>query len=304
MEFTEIDRQFDEAFERLTRQSPTVTSAYGTSPLAADHFLLKKSWDYFRNRVKNIEEQWRKMLEAKEQQLRTTMLELTESRQRQADLEEDNHLLRSLDRNVKKARAEDYVGFARKSENLRLHWDAEREALQRKIDALERKVIADKKTADLRVATTITREQKLKETLEAMRDEASLFADRERDIQKKCAEELTIKDEKIQSLDSNVDIFRSEVDRRDQLLKQLKDMVTTSEKDAVAMTAYVEELQRALKDKDLDLANLKAKLEILTQEKTNLQAGWERERSEWRELWDRGRSLWDKNKSRREPPSP
>lgn len=294
MEFTEIDRQFDEAFERINRRGPAVASAYGSSPLAADHFLLKKSWDFFRARVKNIEDQWRRMIEAKEQQLRASQAELQESRQRHADLQEENNLLRSLDRGIKKARAEDFVGFARKSENLRLHWDAERDAFQRKIDALEKKIEQARKTADLRVETTLAREQKLKETVEALRKEMTLHADRERDIKKKCGDEITLKDEKITSLDAKVELLRAEVDRRDQMIKQMAGAISDYEKDSVAMTSYVSELQRALKDKDLELANQKTRIEILVEENKNIQSGWERERSEWRELWDRGRSLWEK----------
>ncbi len=294
MEFTEIDRQFDEAFERLQRTAPPVATAYGSSPLAADHFLLKKSWDYFRNRVKSIEEQWKKMLEAKDHQYRAVFAELTDARKRQVELEEENNLLRSLDHSVKKARADDYIGFAKKSENLRLHWDAERDALHRKIEALETKIVQTKKAGELRISTTMAREEKLKETIALLRKEADMWAERESDIKKKCGDELVLKDEKIHSLDAKVDLLRTEIEHRDQVIKRLTDAVTTHEKDSVAMTAYVAELQRALKEKQLDLANLQTQLAIAHQDKKNLQTGWERERAEWRELWDRGRSLWDK----------
>lgn len=297
MEFTEIDRQFDEAFERIQRRSPVVANAYGTAPLAADHFLLKKSWDYFRGRVKAIEDQWRKMMEAKDQQLRSTLSELQVARQRKVDLEEENNMLRSLDQNIKKARTEDFLGFSRKSENLRVHWDAEREALLLKIAALETKIPQIKKTYDLRISTAQVREDKWKEMIEVLKQEASLHEEREREVQKRCSAELVLKDEKIQSLDTKLDLTRGEVDRRERLIKELQESIAIREKDANAMTAYVAELQRTLKEKDLELGHRQVRLEIFSQEKENIRSTWERERAEWRELWDRGRSLWDKKAS-------
>ncbi len=67
-------------------------------------------------------------------------------------------------------------------------------------------------------------------------------------------------------------------------------MIVNHEKDAVALTAYVAELQKILRDKDLNLHHEQERLQILSLEKENLRRGWESERTEWRELWDRGRS--------------
>ncbi|MCG3203722.1 MAG: hypothetical protein KCHDKBKB_00394 [Elusimicrobia bacterium] len=296
-EFDEIDRQFDETMERLGPKGALNSGAYGTGPLASDHFLLKKSWDYFRFRVKAIEDQWRKMLESKEQQLRIALTDLQETRKQRADLEEENHLLRSLELNVKKARAEDYVGFSRKSQNLRLHWDAERDNYLKKIEALELKITRMQKNFDLRSSTAQIRESKLNESFQALKQELNTHQEREREIQKKCSEELQMKDEKIYSLDSKMEMLRGEVERRDQVIQQLQQAFSRREQDATAMGQTITEYERLLKEKDKEMSHLSTRLQILINEKENLRAGWERERAEWRELWDRGRSLWEKKSS-------
>ncbi len=297
MEFTEIDRQFDEAFERINRRGLTTASPYGGTPLAADHFLLKKSWDYFRNRVKSIEDQWRKMLSAKDVQLKTVTDELKRVRQSSLELEDEIHMLRSLDQSIKKARTEDFVGFNRKSEMLRMRWDAERAALIKKADDLELKITRLKKDYDLRASMARVREEKLQQALEAAKKDSAINIERERDIQKKCTDELNAKDERIFSLDTKTELLRGEVERRDALLKEMKATLATRDADATAMTSYIAELQRLVKEKDIEIEQHKTRLQILSQEKDGIQAGWERERAEWRELWDRGRSLWDKKAS-------
>jgi chromosome segregation ATPase len=296
-EFPEINRQFDEAFERLQAKAPLINGAYGTSPLAADHFLLKKSWDYFKGRIKTIEEQWRKMLEAKDAQLRTVVGELVESRKQMVDIEEENRMLRSLDQNVKKARTEDYITFARKNETLRYRWDAEREALQRKGDALEFQLTKSKKEFDGKLRSFKIKEQSSAESIVMLQKELAAQIERDRETQKRCSDELNLKDEKIQMLDTKVELLRGELDRRDQLVKQLKSTINEQEKDVTAMTAYVAELQRALREKDTEIMHQNTRYDILNKEKENLRITYEQERAEWRELWDRGRSLWDKKAS-------
>jgi chromosome segregation ATPase len=156
------------------------------------------------------------------------------------------------------------------------------------------RIAQQKKDLDSRKVSFSEREARLGEMISGLKNDAALQAERERDIQKKCAEELKQKDEKIQSLDTKVELLRGEVDRRDQLIKQFELAVSGNEKDKSALTLYVAELQRALKDKDLELQNQKTRFDILTNERDALREGWERERAEWRELWDRGREVWDK----------
>ncbi len=296
MKYTEIDRQFDDALERARQNVPPVSGPYGSGPLAADHFLLKKSWDYFRNRVRAIEDQWRHMLDAKAAQLNATSQELQSERKMRLELEEETRMLRSLDATIKKARTEDFTGFARKSENLRMRWDAEREVLQRRIDQYELRVAQQKKDLEARKVTFAEREARLIEMIQMLKADAATHADRERDIHCKWGEEIKQKDDKLQSLETKVELLRGEIDRRDQLIKQFELSVAGFEKDKAALVQYVSELQRTLCDRDTEIQNQKTRYEILTRERDALHAGWERERAEWRELWDRGREAWDKRR--------
>lgn len=296
MEFPQLDKLFDESLDRSDRRAPEINNPYGAAPLAADHFLLKKSWDYFKSRVKTIEDQWRKMLQAKEVQISTLNSELLAARERAVDLEDQNHLLRSLDQNIKKVRTEDHVGFSRKSENLKLHWEAERDALQRKIEDFEFRMERAKKESEARLLVVQSRENKLKDEVLFLKRDTAVQAERDHEFQRRWAEQITAQTEAIQSLENKVEILKNEIDRRDLYIKQFKETISTQEKDAHAMIQYVAELQRALKEKDSEMSHLKTRLDVLRQEKDTLRSAHEREQSEWRELWDRGREAWERKK--------
>ena len=84
------------------------------------------------------------------------------------------------------------------------------------------------------------------------------------------------------------------MDHRDRRIKVLSEDLSNREKDNVAMAAYLDELQRALKDKSMELDHLRERIDILLKEKESSHAAWEQERAEWRQLWDRARGFWEK----------
>jgi chromosome segregation ATPase len=289
MEFTELDKQFEETWERLQRQKP-IAGVYGKDPLAEDHFLLKRSWDYFRQRVRNIEDQWRKIAESKDAQLLALKKEVAVIRERMQESEEETRLLRAMDRTLAEARKHDIIHFAGKKDQLQLRWDAERDALARKIEELEFQIKRLEKDSATKLQLAKKRETDLAEAINRLKQEAGSSAEKERENQKRWSEHASTKDEQINMLDMKTDAMRNELARRDQAIKELREAVLNHEKDAVALTAYVAELQKMLRDKDQDLHHEQERLQILSLEKENLRRGWENERAEWRELWDRGRS--------------
>jgi hypothetical protein len=289
MEFSELDKQFEETWERLQNRQP-LTGVYGKDPLAEDHFLLKRSWDYFRQRVRTIEDQWRKIAESKDAQLIALTKEMAVARERMNEAEEAARMSRLMDRSLAEARKHDLMHFAGKKDQLRLRWDAERDALARKIEALEFQIKRMDKDAATKTQFAKKRESDLLEMIERLKREMLAAAEKERDGQKRWGDHAAEKDDQITMLDAKMDVMRNELDRRDRTIKELKELILNHEKDAVALTAYIAELQKLLRDKDLNLHHEHERLQILSIEKENLRRSWESERAEWRELWDRGRS--------------
>src|SRR4051812_7271647 len=113
MKFSELDKQFEQTWERLQNGKP-ILGVYGKDPLAEDHFLLKRSWDYFRSRVRNIEDQWRKIAEAKDAQLKAVQKENVSIRVRMTQAEEEVVMLREIDRSLAEARKLDILNFSGK----------------------------------------------------------------------------------------------------------------------------------------------------------------------------------------------
>jgi chromosome segregation ATPase len=292
MEFSELDKQFEETWERLQHKRP-ITGVYGKDPLAEDHFLLKRSWDYFRRRVRDIEDHWRKIAESKDAQLLAMKKESAVIRERLNEAEEDVRMLRLMDRSLAEARKHDILHFSDKKDQLRSRWDAERDALARKIEELEFVIKRQEKDATTKLALAKQREADLVASVDKLRQDISAMSEKERENQKRLVDAATQKDDQLQMLDSKIDVMRTELERRDHLLRELKAAMGERDKDGVALTAYVAELQRMLREKEHELRNEQERLRIAGVERDNLRRGWENERAQWRELWDRGRSSFD-----------
>ncbi len=214
MEFTELDKQFEETWERLQNRKP-ISGVYGKDPLAEDHFLLKRSWDYFRQRVRNVEDQWRKIAESKDAQLIALKKEAAVIRERMQEAEEETRLLRAMDRTLAEARKHDILHFDSKKDQLRLRWDAERDALARKIEELEFQIKRMGKESSNKTELAKKRETDLLEAIDRIKQDAMSMAEKERENQKRWSEHAAEKDDQIRMLDTKMDMMRTELDRRD-----------------------------------------------------------------------------------------
>src|SRR5205814_9427700 len=131
--------------------------------------------------------------------------------------------------------------------------DSEREVLARKADSLELKLAQQKKDHDNKIIAAREREEKLSRLVESLRQDSSAQSDQSQNIHYRFSNEIKEKDDRIVSLDTKVELLRGEIDRRGSLIKELKEVVARHEADGVGMTAYIEELQRSLKEKEAEL---------------------------------------------------
>src|SRR5688572_197330 len=97
---------FDETMARMGRGETTALKE--TEVSSANQYLLKKSWEYFRDRIKTIEEHWSQILEAKQKQIQAMEEELNQSHAIQEDLERENKSFQVFENAVKETRKDDF----------------------------------------------------------------------------------------------------------------------------------------------------------------------------------------------------
>ncbi|MFN0117822.1 MAG: hypothetical protein ACKVQC_05950, partial [Elusimicrobiota bacterium] len=101
------------------------------------------------------------------------------------------------------------------------------------------------------------------------------------------------KDEDIKSFQLKIDVLKAEVERRIFMENEFKQEIINLKKNLDKEKSDVQ-----AKDHQIDYLNKEfqlsqQKIKILEREIDNLKCGWEREKTEWRELWERGRESWE-----------
>src|SRR3954468_14483349 len=87
MDFKEIDGMFETAARRL-KAGVDPTAPYGEPPLASDHFLLRRSWEFFQKRLKTMEDQWSEIAGAKDAEITALRKQSEQSLARMGEAEE------------------------------------------------------------------------------------------------------------------------------------------------------------------------------------------------------------------------
>jgi chromosome segregation ATPase len=293
VDFKEIDDMFEGALKRLSAKAgPGVP--YGEPPLASDHFLLKRSWEYFRQRASAMEKEWKQILAAKEDEMKALQEILRLRDEQLAGLQGATKDSERIEEEFARAQLADQREFSDAARKLHETWEEEREALLRSADEASSRVQRIRAEAEHRVKAAETEMKNLRASLDKARAEALLQTEKRLEADGEAAKALSMRDELIRSLESKVDVLRSELDRRESAVKDLTGRLEERGKDLADLTARLSAAAAESAAKSDRIALLDEKLAAAAREIEELRAGWKREQAEWRELWDRSREMWEK----------
>lgn len=294
MKSNEIDRLFDESLNRVAKGTGPLAGAYDTSPLAADHLLLKRSWEYFRHRMNTMEEQWKKILESKDAEIKALLKEIDLTKNREGELKTQNEAFRAFDLEYGRSKATDYLMFEKKIRQLRESWEAEREALHRKEEEFETsKSSFEEKILQLKEEFA-ARQKGWEKEREALHSQLNTILEQQKKMQAQWASDLAAKEEETLSLNAKVDLLRPEVERRDQRIQQLHEDIRLQESQNSDLMGQLAGHMKKLREQEESYSLLSERYAILEKEKEAMRESWVREQAEWRELWDRERELWER----------
>jgi len=295
-QYSELDRLFEDARERLESGKVNSSSPYKEGPLASDHFMLKKSWDYFHHRVTDLNDQNDTLLASKTMAIESLTKELEETRNRLEKLEEDHRYFSAFQEELRQEWTGDFLSEKHALERLKNKWEEERVALESRTHDLEYQL--EKKTYELKLGSDLFRklENDLRAHIQLLKEEQEKSADRQHESVVKIGKELNESAETIKDLHNKIDLMRTEIDRRDQLLQQLEAVRLKQDKRIEGLLLETDELNKELQRQrdaynQLDLTN-----NVLRQEMENMRRIWEEEKAEWRELWDRERETWERHR--------
>src|SRR5689334_21839662 len=133
MDAKDLDREMNSLMEKLSKRPAVPSGAYSSDPLASDHFILNRSWDFFKKRIAAIEKQWQEIVNAKADEIRVLKQEMDLIQTRVHELEEVNISLEGMLANLKVSRLQDFEEFKKKNEKLKMSWDEERISLESKL---------------------------------------------------------------------------------------------------------------------------------------------------------------------------
>jgi hypothetical protein len=143
-EFEKIDQLFTDTLTRLENKKPQISDPYTQGPHSADHFLLKKSWDYFKDRVRAIEQHWQEIVGAKDAEIAALKEELYQVRQEMDDASAKTGMIDAFEQSVRETRTDDFIDFQKLSERLKDAWEEERQSLATQLSAVESALRAER----------------------------------------------------------------------------------------------------------------------------------------------------------------
>jgi len=298
MEFKDIDSMFDGAAKRMG-DGVNPAASYGEPPLASDHYLLRRSWEFFQKRMKALEDQWEQIASAKDAEIRALMKAASDNTARLHELEERSTESNEMDRLLETMRLDEHRNHAAAVRALQEKWEMQREVLERRATDAEALAVRVRQEAESRLTALEKDARELRESLAKARGEIDLQVEKRLGGESEASESLLRRDDLIRSLESKVDLLRSELERREMMFKQtvekLHALAHENERLSVEKTSAV----NATRDAEQRAANLDERLRVARQEADELKSARKREQAEWRELWDRAREMWEAERSRR-----
>jgi len=298
MEFSDLDRRFQETLERLEGKSAGSQGLYADTPMAADHYLLKRSWNFFQRRLHSVEEQWRQIAGAKDAQLKAMTEALEDLKHRMSEVKEENDAKQDCEIEIRRERFHDYVGFEKQIEKMRERADEERQVLQNTIEGLEGEI--EKKDGEFQrsKAEFQKRIADLTKIIGELKSHLDAQATKERELNQKWSSALNDKSSEAEGFFVKIEVLRSEVERRDQIIKDLKTESADHEKEQKAALGQMRDFHEKWEDAKKQIGLLKAQIEILRREKDEIRGRWQAEQAEWRELWEREREMWERGRGK------
>lgn len=291
-----LDRLFDDALARAGGGQPAA-DPYGEGPLASDHFLLTKSWAYFKHRLESIERQYAEILQARDEQIRALQSRMGQT---ERNSEEDGRKRRAVDEIEQAFLADRFADFRSFADNMRRlteSWEEERIRLEERIGTLEAerdraKADGESKVARQKDAGALEMERRA--AAESERDRlAERIGQLEKAAQSREAELL----EAVAARDRAIDLLRAEVERRGAEVRQAGDVLETERRRSAESSVEASDLRRLVVDQERRQRAVEEELALARREVEQLRAGWEREKADWRELWGRERRLWEERQS-------
>lgn len=297
MNTPDLEKRFEDAFDRLRGAKPAISSIYNEGPLASDHFLLNKSWAYFKARVRVIEDQWREILSTKDFLIQNQQREIESLKTRVQELEALHKNITDFEHLSMSLRAKDFSEFKKNENKLKHAWEEERYVLESQNRTLEGKLSKAKGELDEKVKQFEKKEKRL--TLLVQELEIKLKEANEKHLQeqRKVGDSVKGKDDQIKAESLKNDLLKGEIERRDAVIKEHEKQIKDLHSQLNNEVDQSEELKDALLRQSREMELLKKKNELLSQEKEMIRSSWSREQAEWRELWEKSRDVWEKQQA-------
>lgn len=283
--FNELDGQFDKALERLDFKKKPLVDAYGLDPLASNHDLLKKGWAYFHERLSIEEEQWKKILSAKEEQLKILNEQVVSLNSQLEALLQKEKTDSSIEAIVTDLHLGEYVDVKKKTEQIREKWNEERQTWFERCQYLEMQMKNLQDEGLKRSATFSAREAELLSKLRALEDRLAKQMEEALLSNRKTLAALKSKDDDISSLITKADLAQAHADRLMIQLKELDEEKNQILNQSQQQKAEIAARNEQLVEKEREIEHLKSSLEIKQKEVATLRSDMARQQAEWREWW-------------------
>jgi chromosome segregation ATPase len=293
--FKDMDQMFDESFARLQGKRSRLNTPYD-HPFQADHQLLKKSWDYFRLRAKALEDQWKNILEAKELEVEALNQEISALKLRSEALEKENKELIEFQEEHYRSQITSLVDIEKKNSGIKDIWETQKDKFDQEKTALENQIQKYKVTLELVNQDFKKKEEIWAEKSDQLQKQILSHGDKLALLKEEWRADVQAREETLKAVQSKLDLFRSECERKDQASKDLMSALNERNHEIAKLNNVISDFQKKVEEKNTLLGNMETKNEILTREKENIKRLWEKEQAEWRELWERQRDLWDRQK--------
>lgn len=291
IDFSRLDQLFQNATERLNTNGPFRNTPYEQGPLAEDHFMLNKSWDYFKKRIETIEDHYQVVLNSREEEKKLLEAALGKMKEELEAVVRKNQQLMAYEEAVGESRASDFLDFKKINEKLRLAWEIERLRLHEQSIKLENQ-IAIEKDNKISIEQAFRNKEKI---LRGQIDELKLALLTEEEnalIKIKKSEELVLeKDETIAARERKIDLMAQEIERKSNAIGDLSKELHLRDKKIDVLTEKIDELGEEVHRQNEHVKNLETHIEMIKHDRSVIKENWKKEQASWRELWDRSQQI-------------
>ncbi len=291
MDFKDIDQMFDSIMERIDTKAPLIKGAYDTLPLSQDHFLLNKSWQYFKERLKTIETQYEQQIKANHDEIDALKKEILVHKETTEELDRQNSFLKAFQESFVKSRHMDFIDFQKAQNNLTEVWEEERLKLESKIHALENECQKVAKGHDGVLKKHLDREKLLQQKIDELKNKIIMDAQRNNEQVKEYHTVLADKQDVIKNREQKNELLRQEVNRLNVHQHKLNEEITLWERRTDSLLEKLDSMQKELDGRHQIIEQLSFQIDTLKREKEEIRRNWQKEEASWRELWDRMHSL-------------